>query len=82
MSNNVVNLAEYREKKKGKAEDGLVQAMRDSLDNKKVMRRYGIKTPDTKASQDLSSEERLERIQKSIKRVNELMTQLKGEPNK
>lgn len=77
MSNNVVNLAEYREKKKGKAEDGLVQAMRDSLDNKKVMRRYGIKP-----SQDLSSEERLERIQKSIKRVNELMTQLKGEPNK
>ena len=73
---NVVNLSEYKAKKGRKDESGLVQAMKDSLDNKQVMQRYGIKAP------EVSTEERMERIRKSIKRVNELMTQLREESTK
>lgn len=67
---NIVDLAEYRNRKQtSKQEDGLVKAMRDSLDNGQVMRRYGIAEP--------STEERMERIKKSIERVNQLMSQLR-----
>jgi len=67
---NIVDLAEYRNRKQAsKKEDGLVKAMRDSLDNGQVMRRYGIAEP--------STEERMERIKKSIERVNQLMSQLR-----
>lgn len=79
MSNNVVNFAEYKAKKeKAKAPTStrVVQDMRDSLDNKQVMQRYGIKAP------KISTEERMERIRKSIKKVNELMTQLREENTK
>lgn len=67
---NIVDLTEYRNRKQAsKKEDGLVKAMRDSLDNGQVMRRYGIAEP--------STEERMERIKKSIDRVNQLMSQLR-----
>lgn len=70
----VISLSDYREKKKKKREEesrttGIKQEMRDSLDNGQVMRRYGIAEP--------STEERMERIKKSIDRVNQLMSQLR-----
>lgn len=69
---NVVNLQEWKDKKQGKArnESSLVQAMRDSLNNEKVKQSYKIKEP--------TLEERTERIKQSVKRINQLMDELKN----
>lgn len=69
----VINLAEYKAKKDSEkqAEEGVKRDMQDSLDNDKVKRKYGIKTA------PITTEQRMENIRKSIKRVNELMGQLK-----
>lgn len=69
---NVVNLQEWKDKKQSKArnESSLVQAMRDSLNNEKVKQSYKIKEP--------TLEERTERIKQSVKRINQLMDELKN----
>lgn len=64
MTDNVVSLKEYKEKKK-KTD---MRVYRDSLDNDKVMERYKINQP--------TIEERRQRITESIKRINSLLTDL------
>jgi hypothetical protein len=65
MTNNVVDLKAWREKKKKTVP---AQAYRDSLNNDKVMQRYNIKQP--------TIEERTQRIAESIARINGLMKEL------
>lgn len=67
-TDNVISLDDYRKTKQIKAEDGLQQAFRDSLDNDQVMRRYKINPP--------SLEQRQKNIQESVKRINKLMEEL------
>lgn len=71
MTNNVVDLKAWREKKKTKTVSK--QAYLDSLDNNKVMQKYNIKQP--------TIEERTQRIADSIARINGLMKELE-EKNK
>lgn len=67
----VIDLRKWKEQKQGKrtTEDGLKQAMRNSLDNEQVKRKYGLKAEPT-------LEQRQERIKESLKRINNLMDQL------
>lgn len=64
---NVISLDDYRKKKNPNT--AIKQAFKDSLDNDKVMERYRIKQP--------TLEERQARIRESVKRINQLMDQLK-----
>lgn len=66
----VVDLREWKDRKQGKKreESGVVQAMRDSLDNNKVKQNYKIKEP--------THEERQARIKESMERINKLMSDL------
>lgn len=68
----IINLDEKRKKKSEESRTtGIKQAMKDSLDNEEVKRRYGIKTPEP------TFEERAENIRQSIARINSLMAELK-----
>ena len=71
MMAEVIDLRKWKEQKQGKrtTEDGLKQAMRNSLDNEQVKRKYGLKAEPT-------LEQRQERIKESLKRINNLMDQL------
>lgn len=71
MMAEVIDLRKWKEQKQGKrtAEDGLKQAMRNSLDNEQVKRKYNLKAEPT-------LEQRQERIKESLKRINNLMDQL------
>lgn len=64
MTDNVISLKDYKEKKK-KTD---TQVYRDSLDNDKVMEKYKINRP--------TIEERRQKISESIKRINSLLTDL------
>lgn len=66
----VVDLREWKDRKQGKKreESGVVQAMRDSLDNNKVKQNYKIK--------EIPHEERQARIKASLERINKLMSDL------
>lgn len=70
MTDNVINLSEYRKTKqqKSKLNSDVKEVFTDSLDNDKVMERYKIKQP--------TIEERTQRIKESIERVNNLMREL------
>lgn len=60
---NVISLTEWKEKKNKNAQD-----YRDSLNNDKVMKKYNIKQP--------TIEERQQKISESIKRINNLISEL------
>lgn len=66
----IVNIKEWQDKKKKQKDNNSVaaNALRDSLDNDQVMRRYNINTP--------TYEERQANIRASIDRVNRLMEEL------
>lgn len=66
--NNVVSLADFKNKKQVKDDSSFKQAYRDCLDNYKVMQRYNIKEP--------TLEERQERIKASIARIDKLLKEL------
>lgn len=70
MTDNVINLSDYRKTKqqKSKLNSDVKEVFTDSLDNDKVMERYKIKQP--------TIEERTQRIKESIERVNNLMKEL------
>ena len=70
MTDNVINLSDYRKTKqqKSKLNNDVKEVFTDSLDNDKVMERYKIKQP--------TIEERTQRIKESIERVNNLMKEL------
>ena len=70
MTDNVINLSEYRKAKQQKntLNKDVKLVFTDSIDNDKVMERYKIKQP--------TIEERTQRIKDSIERVNNLMREL------
>ena len=70
MTDNVINLSEYRKAKQQKntLNKDVKLVFTDSIDNSKVMERYNIKQP--------TIEERTQRIKDSIERVNNLMKEL------
>lgn len=70
MTDNVINLSEYRKAKQQKTNlnKDVKLVFTDSIDNDKVMERYKIKQP--------TIEERTQRIKDSIERVNNLMREL------
>lgn len=70
MTDNVVNLSEYRKAKQQKntLNKDVKLVFTDSIDNQKVIERYKIK--------QLTIEERTQRIKDSIERVNNLMREL------
>lgn len=59
----VISITEWKEKKNKNAQD-----YRDSLNNDKVMKKYNIKQP--------TIEERQQKISESIKRINNLISEL------
>jgi hypothetical protein len=63
---NVVSLADFRAEKQ--TSESNKQVFRDSLDNYKVKQSYSIP--------EVSMEERMAKIQASIKRVNSLISEL------
>ena len=67
----IINLAEWK-KKKEENKDSLIQAMKDSLDNEAVKRKYKLNVPPPPPTE----EERLAKIRASINRVNNLMNEL------
>lgn len=64
---NVVSLDAYRNKRR--TSDAVKYTFKDSLDNSRVMERYGINEP--------TPEERLERIKNSVNRINSMLRDLK-----
>lgn len=64
---NVVSLDAYRNKRR--TSDAVKHTFKDSLDNSRVMERYGINEP--------TPEERLERIKNSVNRINSMLRDLK-----
>jgi hypothetical protein len=70
MTDNVINLSEYRKAKQQKntLNKDVKRVFTESIDNSKVMERYNIKQP--------TIEERTQRIKDSIERVNNLMREL------
>lgn len=77
----VIDLNKFRATKidKKNSDDSAADAIRDSLDNEAVKRRYGIKTPPPPAK---TEEERLANIRASIDRVNKLMDELRDNTTK
>lgn len=66
---NVVSMADYRNKK-AKAKSDAAEAIRRSIDNEEVKKRYKLPaTPDL--------EQRTEKIRASIQRINQLMGQIR-----
>ena len=66
----IINLAEWKKKKEDK--DNLIQAMKDSLDNEAVKRKYKLNVPPPPPTE----EERLAKIRQSVQRVNSLLSEL------
>ena len=71
----VIDLNKFRATKADKktSDNSAADAIRDSLDNDAVKRRYGIKTPPPPAK---TLEDRLTNIKQSIDRINSLVAEL------
>lgn len=73
----VIDLESFRkskEKEKESRTTGIKQAMRDSLDNEEVKRRYRIESKD---KPPVPLEQRMENIRASVRRINSIMAELK-----
>ena len=73
----VIDLNKFRATKTNKktSDNSAADAIRDSLDNDAVKRRYGIKTPPPPAPAK-TMEDRLTNIKQSIDRINSIMAEL------
>jgi hypothetical protein len=69
----VIDLNERR-KKNTADNSGIIQEIKNSLDNEGVKRRYGLNTPPPPPA--VTEQERLANIRASIERVNKLMAEL------
>lgn len=72
----VYNLDEYRQRKsrgdkESTSNSAAADAIRRSIDNEEVKKRY--KLPATPAKAEMNLDQRVARIQNSIKRINKLM---------